>query len=354
MSDPISRIAQPSHRFEVGFFFWPTEPAMIAKMGALAERHGYDLVGVADSPGQCLDSWVSATLLSAAAPSVRVAICVSNFASRHWTSSAAAAASLAMVHRPGFVLGMGAGHSAVRNFGIKGSSVDEMDHDLRLTMQLVRGAAVPNGSREAELTWARDTPQVFLAASHERSLRLAGAVADGVFVNYGLHPANISESTANVERGVADEGRAVGSAKIWQVAALDCAEDGDVARAAIGKICAFIAGYVIGARDPVKRGVPEQYAEPLRELVSRYSTRPSQVDTDLVNELGLFDYLSGRVSVCGDPDECLEQVRAAARAGARRIMFSVGQASDPLRTIDLIGKHVLPALRSQTSVGTHV
>lgn len=148
----------------IGFFFWPKDPEMVETMGALAESHGYDLVGVADSPGQALDCWVAATLLSAAAPSVPMAITVSNFASRHWTTSAAAAASMATLHKPGFTLGIGAGHSAVRNFGMRGSTVDQMAHDLAATKSLVRGDAVPNGFGEARLPWVRETPRVFLAA----------------------------------------------------------------------------------------------------------------------------------------------------------------------------------------------
>jgi len=336
---------------KIGFFFWPTSPDQVVRMGQLAEEHGYDLVGVADTPGQALDCWVAATLLSAAAPSVPLSICVSNFVSRHWTTSAAAAASLAMTHKPGFIFGAGAGHSAVRNFGLQGSTVDQMDHDLRAIIRLVRGEAVPNGAGSAELPWARKRPRVFLAASHERSLRLAGAAADGVFINYGLRPENIAETVRHVMSGAGPAGR---DTEIWQVAALDCAEDGATARAAIGKICAFIAGYVIGKRDPAKRGVPEELVEPMRELVRCYSTRPSQTDSDLVARLGLTDYLSQRVAVVGDPDECRDQVRAAARAGAQALMFSVGRGSDPVKVVDTFGRYVLPALRAEQASQAHV
>jgi alkanesulfonate monooxygenase SsuD/methylene tetrahydromethanopterin reductase-like flavin-dependent oxidoreductase (luciferase family) len=328
---------------KIGFFFWPTSPDRVVRMGQLAEEHGYDLVGVADTPGQSMDCWVAATLLSEAAPSVPLSICVSNFVSRHWTTSGAAAASLAMTHKPGFIFGVGAGHSSMRNFGLQGSTADELDHDLRAIMRLVRGEAVPSGVGSAEMTWARERPRVFLAASHERSLRLAGAAADGAFVNYGLRPENIAESVRHVASGAEPAGR---DTEIWQVAGMDCAEDGAIARAAIGKMCAFAAGYVVGKRDPAKRGVPKELVEPMRELVRCYSTRPSQADSDLVARLGLTDYLSQRLAVCGDPDECLDQVRAAARAGAEALMFSVAGASDPVKTIDTFGRYVLPAIRA--------
>jgi alkanesulfonate monooxygenase SsuD/methylene tetrahydromethanopterin reductase-like flavin-dependent oxidoreductase (luciferase family) len=49
--------------------------------------------------------------------------------------------------------------------------------------------------------------------------------------------------------------------------------------------------------------------------------------------------------VCGTPEECLAQVRTAYAAGARRLMFSVSLAVDPVRTVQLFGEHVLPAVR---------
>jgi 5,10-methylenetetrahydromethanopterin reductase len=338
---------------KVGFFFWPDGPDMASRMGELAETYGFDLVGVADTPGQALDCWVTATQLTAAAPSIPIAICVSNFTSRHWTTSAAAAASLALIHRPGFILGMGSGHSAMRNFGMDGATVDEMAEDLNRLKRLANGESVPNGTGHAWLNWARESPQVFLAASHERSLRLAGEAADGVFINFGLQPENIAESTRQVNIGAQAASASRAPANVWQVAGLVCRENGGDARAAIGKGLAFGAGYIIGKRDPVKRGVPAELAEPMRELVRTYSTRPSQADEDLVHRLGLYEYLLKRGAICGDPEECLEQIRAAARAGAQKLMLSVGPFSQAFKTVELIGRHVLPALRSDGKIPSH-
>jgi len=64
-----------------------------------------------------------------------------------------------------------------------------------------------------------------------------------------------------------------------------------------------------------------------------------------VTELGLFDYLSRRLAVCGTPDECLAQMRAVQTAGARRLMFTVSLAADPVRTVQLFGEKVLQCLR---------
>jgi hypothetical protein len=107
---------------------------------------------------------------------------------------------------------------------------------------------------------------------------------------------------------------------------------------------AFLAGYVIGDKNLAARGVPAALHGPLIELHRRYSTRPGAADIKLVQELGLFDYLSRRLSICGNPDDCLKQALAAKAAGARRLMLTVSLASDPVRTVELFGEHVLPKL----------
>jgi alkanesulfonate monooxygenase SsuD/methylene tetrahydromethanopterin reductase-like flavin-dependent oxidoreductase (luciferase family) len=144
--------------------------------------------------------------------------------------------------------------------------------------------------------------------------------------------------------GAKAAGRAADDIEIWQIAALDCAEDRDIARNKIGAMLAFLAGYVIGDKHVETRGVPEALRVPLLELHARYSTRPGEADIKLVQELGLFDYLSRRLSICGNPQDCLAQALAAKAAGAERLMLTVSLASDPVRTVELFGEHVLPKL----------
>jgi alkanesulfonate monooxygenase SsuD/methylene tetrahydromethanopterin reductase-like flavin-dependent oxidoreductase (luciferase family) len=210
---------------------------------------------------------------------------------------------------------------------------------------LLRGEPAEYHGGSAHIPWVKRPPPVFLAASHPKSLREAGARADGVFINYGLGAENMRESETIVSVAMREAGRPAEQVDMWQIAALDCHTDGDVARAKVGAMLAFLAGYVIGTKNLEKRGVLEQYREPLLELRRRYSTRPGDADIRLVRELGLFDYLSRRLAICGTPDECLAQLRAAQEAGAKRLMLTVSLAADPVMTVDLFAKKVFPELR---------
>jgi alkanesulfonate monooxygenase SsuD/methylene tetrahydromethanopterin reductase-like flavin-dependent oxidoreductase (luciferase family) len=191
----------------------------------------------------------------------------------------------------------------------------------------------------------KHTLPVFQAASLPASLEAAGEAADGVFINYGLDAASLAASEALVARGAARAGRPAQSLDTWQIACLDCHPDRDVSRRKVGAILAFVSGYVIGTGDLAARGVPAPLIGPLQELRRRYSTRPGDADARMVEELGLFDYLSQRLSIWGSPEDCLAQALAAKAAGARRLMFTVSLAADPVQTVDLFGRHVLPALR---------
>ena len=329
---------------QVGFFFWPYTPELCERLAERADRYGYAMIGIADTPGNAMDPWVSATLVARSSRRARVAICVTNLLTRHPAVSAAAIAALDHVSNGRALLGIGAGHSGTKNVGLKKSRAHELADGVTFIKTLLHGQPATLAGASAHLPWIKCAPPVFLAASHPKPLQAAGRTADGVFVNYGLGGDNMRESRVHIVAGAKAAGRAVDDIEIWQIAALDCSEDRGIARNKVGAMLAFLAGYVIGEKHVETRGVPEALVAPLLELHSRYSTRPGEADIMLVQELGLFDYLSRRLAICGDPQDCLAQALAAKAAGAERLMLTVSLASDPVRTVELFGEHVLPKL----------
>ena len=329
---------------QVGFFFWPYTLDLCEHLAERADRYGYAMIGVADTPGNAMDPWVSAAMVARVSRRARVAVCVTNLITRHPAISAAAIASLDHVSNGRAVLGIGAGHSGTKNVGLPKSRANELAEGVTFIKTLLKGAPATLGGASAHLPWIKRAPPVFLAASHPQPLQAAGRTADGVFANYGLTTDNIRDSRAHIAAGAKTAGRAGDDIEIWQIAALDCNEDRNAARNKVGAMLAFLAGYVIGDKHLETRGVPEPLRAPLLELRRRYSTRPGEADIRLVEELGLFDYLSRRLSICGNPQDCLAQALAAKAAGAERLMLTVSLACDPVRTVELFGEYVLPKL----------
>lgn len=332
---------------EIGFFFWPYDTALINRMATAADQFGYDMIGIADTPGNAMDPWIAATMVGLNTKRARVALVVTNLVSRQPAVSAAAIASLDRIAEGRTVLGIGAGHSGTTNLGMQRSRLAEMESGIRHIKTLLAGEPDSLNDGTAHIPWIERAPPVFLAASGPKTLPLAGTVADGVFINYGITADNLAQSEARVAEGATNAGRDITKIETWQIASLDCNEDGAAARQKAGAILAFMAGgYILNTRDLSIQGVPEQYHGPIQELRERYSTRPGDADAALVDELGLFDYLAGRFAIYGTPDQCLEQLLRAHEAGLRRVMFTVSVASDPARTVELFGEQVLPRFQA--------
>lgn len=332
---------------EIGFFFWPYSVEMVRGMGDAAERYGYDMIGIADTPGNAMDPWVAVALAAERVRRARIALCVTNLESRAPAVSAAAVASLDLLAPGRAVLGIGAGHSGTTNIGLaRTKGAGEIAEGVALIRRLLRREAVKGPQGRAEMPWIKAPSPVFMAASGPHTLRAAGRIADGVFVNFGLLAENLRTSEERVREGAAKAGRDPGALEIWQIAGLDCTEDGAVARRKIGAILAFVAGGYILSGDLAQRGVPAELHGAVAELRRRYSTRPGEADARLVEELGLFAYLSQRFAIYGTPEECAAQLARAEAAGLRRVMFSVSVAADPLRAVELFGATVLPRFRA--------
>jgi alkanesulfonate monooxygenase SsuD/methylene tetrahydromethanopterin reductase-like flavin-dependent oxidoreductase (luciferase family) len=222
-----------------GFFFWPYQPDLVARMVRLGESQGWDLVGMADTPGNAMDVWV--------------------------------------------------------------------------------------------------------ALAHAATL---GAAADGAFVNHGLGAEETARARALLAEGAAQAGRAAGPFDTWFIACLDVSERRETALGQLGNILGFVAAYVLGPA-PTARGVPADLVPAVTELRRQYTTKRRDMDPGLVRRLGLFDYLRARLAVAGTPDDCAEQVQTALAAGATNLMFTVSLAADPIRTVELFGRHVLPAVTAR-------
>ena len=327
-----------------GFFFWPYTPAYTAQMASLGESLGWDLVGIADTPGNAMDVWVALALAAERTERVPLAACVTNFVTRTPAITVGAAASVDALSGGRLILGVGTGHSGVTNVGAAASSPDAFRRALTFTRALLAGERATLDGAAAKLPSLERRVPVYAAASGPAALRAAGAVADGVFVNYGLGAAHVARARALIAEGAQAAGRAPSDVDMWWIACLDVDERREVALDKLGNILGFVAAYVVGPA-PERREVPAALIPAIRELRTSYTTHRAQMDPGLTRRLGVFDYLRQRLAVAGTPADCVEQVQAALDAGARNLMFTVSLAADPVRTVELFGRQVLPAVR---------
>jgi 5,10-methylenetetrahydromethanopterin reductase len=112
---------------------------------------------------------------------------------------------------------LGAGDTAVRFLGLRPAKVHELEEATILTRRLLAGEEVNvDATRPARLAHARPVP-VWLAAGGPRTLRMAGRVADGVYLRVGRDPENLRSALAAVHAGAEEARRDPGSLRIGLV-----------------------------------------------------------------------------------------------------------------------------------------
>ena len=105
------------------------------------------------------------------------------------------------------MLGWGVGDTAVRLAGLRPARVAELEASTRLMRALLDGESVEVGAAQpARLPHHRPVP-IWIAAGGPRTLRMAGGVADGVFIRVGTHAANIATAVDLIRAGAAAAGR---------------------------------------------------------------------------------------------------------------------------------------------------
>src|SRR5262249_20153044 len=152
-----------------------------------AEALGWDAVLQPDSQLRRRDTYVLLAAAARATERVTLGPLLANPVNRHPTVTASSIATIGAL-APGRVLaGWGVGDTAVRLAGLKPARIAELEASTRLMRALLDGEAVEVGAlRPARLPHHRPVP-IWIAAGGPRTLRMAGGVADGVFIRVGTH-----------------------------------------------------------------------------------------------------------------------------------------------------------------------
>ena len=172
-----------------------------------AETLGWDAAFQPDSQLRRRDTYVLMAAAARVTERILLATLLSNPVNRHPTVTASSIATVDELAPGRILLGWGVGDTAVRLAGLKPARVSELEASTRLMRGLLDGRAVDVGAREpARLPHHRPVP-IWIAAGGPRTLRMAGGVADGVFIRVGTHQANITKSIEEIRAGAAAAGR---------------------------------------------------------------------------------------------------------------------------------------------------
>jgi len=191
------------------------------------ETLGWDAAWQPDSQLRRRDTYVLLAAAARATERITLGTLLANPVNRHPSVTASSIATIDELAPGRTVLGWGVGDTAVRLAGLRPARVKELEESTRLMRALLDGEAVEVGAAQAAwLPHHRPVP-IWIAAGGPRTLRMAGGVADGVFIRVGTHPANIARSIEMIRAGAADAGRdpsAVGLGAIFHTVFVDDAD----------------------------------------------------------------------------------------------------------------------------------
>jgi 5,10-methylenetetrahydromethanopterin reductase len=172
-----------------------------------AEALGWDAALQPDSQLRRRDTYVLLAAAARATERITLGPLLANPVNRHPTVTASSIATIDELAPGRVLLGWGVGDTAVRLAGLRPARVKELEESTRLMRALLDGEPVEVGAaRPARLPHHRPVP-IWIAAGGPKTLRMAGAVADGVFIRVGTHPANIATAVDAIRVGAVEAGR---------------------------------------------------------------------------------------------------------------------------------------------------
>ncbi len=294
---------------------------------AKLEASGFSGIAMPDSQSLWPEMYLQLSVAALATERLVLWPAVTNPLTRHPTVAVSAIATLEAL-APGRVwFNLGSGDSAVYNLGLRGAPLAAM-HEYLETMRalLERGEASYQG-RPVRVTWPQRPVPIYVTAEGPKTLRMAGELADGVLVGTGLQADLIADARAHIAEGAQRSGRDPAALDVWWFVKWNLDDDAGRAVHEARMTLSASANHAFRFTLEGKR-IPERYKDPIRELQRRYvfseheSVGAHRRNAEIVDELGLTDYLAERFTLCGPPHYFRRRLAELREAGADNLLLA--------------------------------
>lgn len=296
---------------DYGILYSTAAPDELRAKARLAEDLDLDFLGLLDSQSLFRELYTGLTTVAHETESIRIGSTVTNPVTRHPVVTASAIASVAEIAPGRTFLGMASGDSALHTLGLDPATLSEMAGVLDLHADLFVGDHHEYEGTDVRLEWLPeggvDVPRI-VAAEGPKTLRMAGAHADGVMIGTGLFPELIEDSLEHVREGAREAGRNPDDLETWLFAKANVADERETAVEEIKMALAASANHAFSHTLEGKM-VPDEHVDAIERLKDEYVSheheQPGEThNKQLVEELGLTDYLADRFAVVGTPADC--------------------------------------------------
>ena len=336
-------------KIQIGITLFPEKPPKFTEWVRCAEGSGFDILGLADSQSLYRELYVGMAQVAACTSTLKFGPRVTNPVTRHPAVTASAMASLEEMAPGRTLLGLGTGDSALSAIGLSGVRLIELQEYVEAVRGLMAGEQVTYQGKSMRLAWANARIPLYISAHGPKTLRLAGALADGVVVGTGFTPEVVRDTLAQIRHGAEEAGRSLDELDIWWWAHCNVAgSEAEALRDLRSPLAA--AGNHLTRFTAEGKHIPPERLEAFRRLrreyqvESHFDTRSDSANTLLTEKLGLLDYLAKRFAIAGTPEQCVERIRDLAKLGVTNI-WSAPSFTDKMGFMKSMEKHVFPHVK---------
>ena len=327
---------------KLGIAIVSTDIQEYIKQVGMLDQAGVSMIGCGDSQALYHEQFIRTSLAAEHSRRARVGTWITNPITRHPAVTASAIATVDDIAPGRAFLGVGTGDSTVYNAGLRPASLASLERFINTVRELHQDGVSKWRGKPCYLGWAKRRIPIGMAVSGPRAMRLAGKLADIVWVCFGINENEISLAKQYLEEGAREAGRSLEDIDLWWMVQLNI---GDSRSQAVEAIKANLAtsGHIIFRYGLEGKAVPAEYHAQAQELAKRYQPTRHFDNVNLTDDLGLTDYLTDRLAIVGTVDDCVQRIKGLEVLGANQLFFYTA-LPDKVRLLNHIAKDVIPAV----------
>jgi 5,10-methylenetetrahydromethanopterin reductase len=225
-----------------------------------------------------------------------------------------------------------------------------LEEYVRCVRTLCAGEEAVYEGTKLKLQWPVHTLPVWIAANGPKTLHLAGRIADGVIAHLGVDQASIKETLRHIHAGAYAANRDPAEIEIWWMVQAHISRTEEEGWKELRFILGGMANHVFRHGFEGKAVAPE-YRDRLRALQREYRSDlhadPRHMDghnAQLVDKLGLREFVGRRFAICGPPDQVADGFRRMASWGATNFLL-IQVTDDRIGALREFDRRVLRIIR---------
>jgi alkanesulfonate monooxygenase SsuD/methylene tetrahydromethanopterin reductase-like flavin-dependent oxidoreductase (luciferase family) len=223
--------------------------------------------------------------------------------------------------------------------GKKPVSWSQLEAAVQEFRGLTSGKEVEHDGQPTRLTWAKDSPRVWIAGYGPKVLHMAGRVADGIILQFA-DPALIEWCMGFVKEGAKAAGRDAASIEVMAAAPVWVSDDLNVGRERVRWFPALVSNHVM---DLIRQYKPEDLPPALTSYVQDRGKYDYQHHCEVGSDNAEFvsDEVIERFCLIGPAAAHQKKLRALAEAGVTQFNIYL-MCGDEEQNLGEWAKIVLP------------